>query len=165
MRVAALVALLPALATLGSAHPTAQSGRDVATDNITSRKSLSFGPHHRHATFEVDPAHPSSHHSFKRDADPKRVASSFIASKIGAAEGEGFYIREDVSTAFLPPCHQVPRSRARSTRHLPRSTRGRCSLCVSHRDANGSVHTHARLSRTRPVIRPPLRVTHYSPAI
>lgn len=89
MRVSALVALLPALATLAAAapHPTASKG---------VRKSLSFGPEHAHAKFE---SYPSSTglHARALDEDPKRTAAKFIAEKVGAREGEGFFIRDDVS--------------------------------------------------------------------
>lgn len=88
MRVSALVALLPALATLAAAapHPTASKG---------VRKSLSFGPEHAHAKFESYPS--TGLHARALDEDPKRTAAKFIAGKVGAREGEGFFIRDDVS--------------------------------------------------------------------
>jgi extracellular elastinolytic metalloproteinase len=96
MRVAALFALLPALASLAAAAPTASNSHSHSHAATRVRKSLSFGPAHHHASYEVDPDQPFS---LKRDhADPVRAAAAFIQHQIGAGEGTGFYIREDVST-------------------------------------------------------------------
>jgi extracellular elastinolytic metalloproteinase len=88
MRVSALLALLPALATLASAAPTTSAA---------PRKSLSFGPSHPHHKFESFPDTPAF---IKRaiEEDPKRAAAKFIAHRTGATEGEGFFIREDSYT-------------------------------------------------------------------
>jgi extracellular elastinolytic metalloproteinase len=122
MRVSALLALLPALATLASAAPTTSAA---------PRKSLSFGPSHPHHKFESFPDTPAF---IKRaiEEDPKRAAAKFIAHRTGATEGEGFFIREDVSASILEssflqtciPC--VERSALRVARWQPNTTRGSC---------------------------------------
>lgn len=102
MRSAALVALLPALVGVATAAPQS-AARDTPATTTGARRSLSFGPHHAHHRFETDPELASTFIA-PRDASPRKIASQFIASKIGAHEGQGFYIRDDVSSApRLPP--------------------------------------------------------------
>lgn len=99
MRTSALIALLPLLANVASAHPHHKHDRSVRGSNRV-RKSLSFGPTHSHASFEVL-EQPIVVQSFTEgEVDAKRVASQFIAEKVGAGEGEGFFIRDDVSISF-----------------------------------------------------------------
>lgn len=93
MRVAALLPLLPALATLATAAP---SGRPSAVGS--TRKSLSFGPPLAHHSFETLEPEQIQARSFE-DVDPVRAGASFIATRLGVKEGEGFFIREDVSGA------------------------------------------------------------------
>lgn len=93
MRIAALLPLLPALATLATAAP---SGRPSAVGS--TRKSLSFGPPLAHHSFETLDTHAQQLHARGlEDVDPVRAGASFIATRLGVKEGEGFFIREDVS--------------------------------------------------------------------
>lgn len=97
MRSSALIALLPFLATLTAARPHHHEDKHSAS---RTRKSLSFGPAHSHASFEVldDAVHVFEPRGLiDEPIDVKRVAQTFLGSQLGAQEGEGFYIREDVS--------------------------------------------------------------------
>ncbi|KAL1413436.1 hypothetical protein Q8F55_001203 [Vanrija albida] len=88
MRPSALVALLPFLA-VATAHGEHGKGR----------KSLSFGPHHAHARFEAFPDHVHKRaFTDSEPADARQVAAAFIAAKVGAGEGDGFYLRDDSYT-------------------------------------------------------------------
>lgn len=89
MRSAALLALLPVLAAaavLPDAHAPV-------------RKSVSYGPAHKHSTWELHPEHSAS---LSAQSDPLKIAAGFISEKLGTAEGEGFYIRDDVSVICHP---------------------------------------------------------------
>ncbi len=104
MRTSALLALLPLLVSLATARPY-HSGHDHSVHRAHRiRKSLSFGPTHSHASFEVidEPVTPQGLRS--GDVDVKEVARRFIGEKVGAGEGDGFYIREDVSSASSFVC-------------------------------------------------------------
>ncbi|WVR04708.1 hypothetical protein IAU60_001719 [Kwoniella sp. DSM 27419] len=98
MRSAALITLLPFLATLGLT-----SGRPHAHVQDTSigpvprdRKSLSFGPVHSHATFEtVDASAYTTTASLDGEVDVKHVATAFLNKRVG--EGS-FYLRDDSYT-------------------------------------------------------------------
>lgn len=89
MRSAALLTLLPVLAA-AAVLPDAHA---------PIRKSVSYGPSHKHSSWELHPEHSVS---ITSHGDPLKVAASFIAEKLGTSEGDGFYIREDVSVD-LPP--------------------------------------------------------------
>ncbi|OWZ33300.1 extracellular elastinolytic metalloproteinase [Cryptococcus neoformans c45] len=98
MRSSALIALLPFLATLTAARPRHHEDKHSAS---RTRKSLSFGPAHSHASFEVldDAVHVFEPRGLiDEPIDVKRVAQTFLGSQLGAQEGEGFYIREDSYT-------------------------------------------------------------------
>lgn len=87
MRSAALLALLPVLAAaavLPDAHAPV-------------RKSISYGPAHKHSSWELHPEQPAS---LASHSDPLKIAAGFISQKLGLVENEGFYIREDVSVHF-----------------------------------------------------------------
>lgn len=89
MRSAALLALLPVLAAAA-----------VLPDAHTPvRKSVSYGPAHKHSTWELHPEHSAS---LSSDSDPLKIAAGFISEKLGTTEGEGFYIRDDVSVICHP---------------------------------------------------------------
>lgn len=95
MRSSALIALLPVLATLSQARP-----HHHHSHHHQSRKTLGFGPSHKHATFELLPIEPVDDEARIQglsEVDVKEVASRFIEAKIGAGNGVGFYIRPDVS--------------------------------------------------------------------
>ncbi|OCF58674.1 extracellular elastinolytic metalloproteinase [Kwoniella mangroviensis CBS 10435] len=95
MRPSALLAVLPLLATtpLILARPTYD---DVP--QVRERKSLSFGPVHKHHSFQVIDEPPVAVSALLNEpVDYKDVASTFIAKKVGP-EGEAFYIREDSYT-------------------------------------------------------------------
>lgn len=97
MRSSALIALLPLLATLTAARPHHHDHKHSAS---RTRKSLSFGPVHSHASFEVltEDAHVIEPRRLKDELiDVMQVAQTFLRSQLGTQEGEGFYIREDVS--------------------------------------------------------------------
>jgi extracellular elastinolytic metalloproteinase len=102
MRPSALIALLPFLATFATAHPQpAHSHGNLNGVSHRERKTLSFGPTHAHASFEVvDTPVVSPHVAGVDDVDPKDVAKQFIAHQVGGKEGEAFYIREDVSDTY-----------------------------------------------------------------
>jgi extracellular elastinolytic metalloproteinase len=90
MRSAALIALLPFLATFAAAAPSPHT-RDVQH----TRKSLSFGPKHHHAVFETLEVDAVPEIGLNQFVDPKDVARRFIAQKLGSEDA--FYIRPDVS--------------------------------------------------------------------
>ncbi|WWC86773.1 uncharacterized protein L201_001652 [Kwoniella dendrophila CBS 6074] len=95
MRTSALLAVLPFLATtsLTLARPTYDN-----VPLVRERKSLSFGPTHKHHTFHVIDEPPVAHSALLNEPlDYKDVASRFIAKRMGP-EGEAFYIREDSHT-------------------------------------------------------------------
>ncbi|WVO16637.1 hypothetical protein L204_104316 [Cryptococcus depauperatus] len=96
MRTSALISLLPLLATLCEARPHArESGRQGG------RKSLSFGPAHPHASFELvdESVHILQTRSFSDEPiDPKQVAQDFLIDKLGDVNGDVFYIRDDSYT-------------------------------------------------------------------
>lgn len=95
MRSSALIALLPLLATLSVARPSHHHNH-----HHPSRKTVGFGPSHKHATFEllpIDSANDEVRIQALTEVDVREVASRFIESKIGAGEGVGYYIRSDVS--------------------------------------------------------------------
>ncbi|KAL7422859.1 hypothetical protein Q5752_002156 [Cryptotrichosporon argae] len=99
MRSAALIALLPLLAT--SSVVAHKHGHEHGSHHVGHvRKSLSFGPAHAHASFDiVDPATQVAATLFTDEpVDARAVAARFIADRLGKAEGEGFYIREDTHT-------------------------------------------------------------------
>lgn len=103
MRSSALIALLPFLATATSARPSHSHHHHDHT-HAHVRKSLSFGPAHPHASFELlhhAPADASaaegSFASIATEVDVKQVARAFISERVGGDEGEGYYIRDDVS--------------------------------------------------------------------
>ena len=99
MRPAVLFALLPLLATNAIARPH-QSGHDHSVHKSHRiRKSLSFGPIHKHASFEVA-EEPELSYGFlaREEVDIHEVAKRFIGEKVGVEEGKGFYIREDVNS-------------------------------------------------------------------
>lgn len=100
MRSSALIALLPLLATLSIAHPHHHHSHH----RHSSRKTLGFGPSHKHATFEllsVEPVNGEISIQGLSEIDVKTVASRFIGDKIGSGEGVGYYIRPDVSPPSL----------------------------------------------------------------
>ncbi|WRT64652.1 uncharacterized protein IL334_001586 [Kwoniella shivajii] len=97
MRTSALLAILPLLATstLTLARPTYD---DVP--QVRERKTLSFGPVHKHHSFKVvdEPIIVSRSSLLSESVDPREVASKFIEDKIGGSEGDAFYIRDDSYT-------------------------------------------------------------------
>jgi extracellular elastinolytic metalloproteinase len=97
MKSAALVALLPLLATLSTALPSPPAPRDEVTGHV--RKSLSFGPKHDHARFEILEVGPVSEVGLLEHVDVNEVARRFIGEKLGGVDG--FYIRDDVSINTL----------------------------------------------------------------
>lgn len=94
MRSAALLALLPVLAA-AAVLPDAHA---------PLRKSVSYGPAHKHSTWELHPEHSAS---LSSESNPLKIAAGFISEKLGTAEGEGFYIRDDVSV-ICHPSNQCP---------------------------------------------------------
>lgn len=97
MRTTALIALLPFLATLVTSRPHHPGHDHSAHRAHHTRKSLSFGPKHSHASFEfVD--EPVSVRGMGLPVDVKEVARNFIGFRVGGQEGETFYIRDDVSS-------------------------------------------------------------------
>lgn len=99
MRTSALIALLPFLATLpAQARPHPSDHVRAVDQQGYIRKSLSFGPRHDHASFEVLDVQPVDQVMGLREIDAKEVAKAFIAHKVGGGEGVSFYIREDVSS-------------------------------------------------------------------
>jgi len=94
MRTSALIPLLPLLATLAIARPNPQKGLTKA-DRL--RKSLSFGPSHSHASFEIVDV-PVESGFTGTQANIEEVAKRFLGEKIGGEEGESFYIRPDTYT-------------------------------------------------------------------
>jgi len=90
MRSSALIALLPLLATLATAAPS-PSPRST----YPIRKSLSFGPKHSHAKYEVLELGPVPEVGLTDFVDVKDVAKRFIAERVGGEDR--FYIRPDVS--------------------------------------------------------------------
>ena len=93
MRSAALVSLLPLLATLATAAPSPLMSRDLPV-----RKSLSFGPKHEHASFETFDLGDVPSVGLLQHASPEEVAAEFLATRFGR---DGFYIRDDVSGVSL----------------------------------------------------------------
>ncbi|ORX33984.1 putative extracellular elastinolytic metallo proteinase precursor [Kockovaella imperatae] len=94
MRNAALISLLPCLATLATAHP--RPSHDIRS----VRKSLNFGPKHEHATFQVvAAAHDEglTKRGFTDELDAQIAARQFLDRQVGA-EGESYYIRKDSYT-------------------------------------------------------------------
>jgi extracellular elastinolytic metalloproteinase len=103
MRTAALLPLLPFLATLAVARPHSHHALNKA-DRL--RKSLSFGPSHSHASFEiVDSPIEYGLLSLNGEVDAKEVAKAFLSENVGGEEGDSFYIRPDVS---LKSTHLIP---------------------------------------------------------
>lgn len=97
MRTSALLALLPLLANLAAARPH-NTEHDHSLHQVHHvRKSLSFGPAHIHASFEVVDEPLAVHGLHRRDVNVKEVAKKFIREKMGSEDGVGFYIRGDVS--------------------------------------------------------------------
>ncbi|WWD21598.1 hypothetical protein CI109_106084 [Kwoniella shandongensis] len=97
MRTSALISLLPLLATLAIARPH-DKNHSIQSQ---SRKSLSFGPTHAHASFEVldEPITIVQASGFvDGEVDVKEVAKAFIASKVEGEDGTAFYIRDDTYT-------------------------------------------------------------------
>lgn len=105
MRSTALLALLPCLATLAttSAHPhqAKHSHHDDHHPSSKVRKSLSFGPSHSHAQYEVLSEPFVAAASLTGDVDPKVIGAQWIADKVGGEEGVSFYLRPDVSRYSL----------------------------------------------------------------
>ncbi|WWC68087.1 uncharacterized protein I206_102006 [Kwoniella pini CBS 10737] len=91
MRSAALIAILPLLATT-LARPTYD---DVPV--VRERKSLSFGPVHKHHSYQIIDESPLAPSLLDDPVDIKDVARRFIEERFGL-EGESFYIREDSHT-------------------------------------------------------------------
>ncbi|ORY21288.1 extracellular elastinolytic metallo proteinase precursor [Naematelia encephala] len=99
MRTAALVALLPFLASLATARPHDKGGMGMGKGMAHVRKSLSFGPKHDHAFFSVLDEPAVLPQSLTGELpDPIEVAKAFIARQVGGEEGEAFYLREDSYT-------------------------------------------------------------------
>ncbi|RXK40919.1 extracellular elastinolytic metalloproteinase [Tremella mesenterica] len=95
MRSTALVALLPLLATLSTASPHHKHHHHSFGKQ---RKTLSFGPTHKHATFEVAPETFVVSADFEGEIDATEVAKRWIADKVGGQEGVSFYLRSDSYT-------------------------------------------------------------------
>ncbi len=111
MRTTALLTLLPLLATLSLARPH-QPGHDHSLHRSHRiRKSLSFGPTHSHASFEVIDEPVAVQSLLVGEVDVKEVAKRYIGERIGSGDGEGFYIREDVSAAPTIPTVYSPHSK------------------------------------------------------
>lgn len=120
MRSSALIALLPLLAT-GYARPhDADSGRN-GHHRHSLRKSLGFGPVHKHASFESVPLAPLSDVEVLGlvETDPVEVAKDFIKRQVGQEFGEGFYIREDVSGSQSVICQYLCPSSTLTNRPIP----------------------------------------------
>ncbi|KAK8847507.1 hypothetical protein IAR55_005365 [Kwoniella newhampshirensis] len=103
MRTSALISLLPLLATLTVARPHKGAQHDHSiSSHHQPRKSLSFGPTHSHASFEVleEPLTIAivQASGLLGDVDVREVAKTFIASKVEGEEGQAFYIRDDTYT-------------------------------------------------------------------
>ena len=81
MRNAALLALLPLL-----------------VKGLATRKSLSFGPSHSHATFETFQHAPVEFVSLS-SSSPRDVAGRWLDAKLGFTDGEDYYIRDDVGVS------------------------------------------------------------------
>jgi extracellular elastinolytic metalloproteinase len=95
MRSAALISLLPFLATLATARPSPSSQSVDTSDRL--RKSLSFGPTHSHASFEiVNELAEVGLLGEGEEVDPVKVAKGFLSKRVGE-EGDSFYLRPDVS--------------------------------------------------------------------
>ncbi|ODO08638.1 extracellular elastinolytic metalloproteinase [Cryptococcus wingfieldii CBS 7118] len=99
MRTSALIALLPFIATTAVARPC--HSEESTPASLRARKSLSFGPSHSHAKFELvdEPASPDfttllAGQSFQA----KDVVAAFLESKLGFREGSEYYIRDDSYT-------------------------------------------------------------------
>ena len=98
MRTSALLSLLPLLVGLATARPH-EPGHDHSSHRSRHiRKSLSFGPAHAHASFDILDDEPLVKGLLSDEVDVKEVARRFIGQRVGSGEGEGFYIRDDVST-------------------------------------------------------------------
>ena len=95
MRSTALLALLPFLVNVATARPH-QTGHDHSVHRSHRiRKSLAFGPTHSHASFElIDDAVVGQGLG---TMDTIEVAKMFISERLNITEGEGFYLRGDVS--------------------------------------------------------------------
>lgn len=102
MRSEALLSLLPLLATLSTITARPHSHHHDHHHHPL-RKSLGFGPSHDHASFETLPIQPLGNVGLQalKEVDVKEVARKFIQSKIGEVEGEGFYLRDDVSPVLF----------------------------------------------------------------
>lgn len=114
MKLSALYTLLPliaALPPLTAAHPTAHAhGSDVAGTS-SYRKTLNFGASHPHASYRVpvtdgeleDDARAGLMTRDVKDAFDvaRRAVEKRLAKDLGRAvkEGEGYYIRDDVSSS------------------------------------------------------------------
>ena len=101
MRTSALIALLPLLATGIQARPH-HHAHEHGHGRHSLRKSLGFGPVHKHASFESLALDPLSEVELQglTERDPVAVAKEFIERQLGSDAGDGFYIRQDVSSPY-----------------------------------------------------------------